>query len=47
MYIACEDGSIKILQIKKSRIELIKSMIKTEAKCLSLSLVLDKKHESN
>lgn len=37
IYLACEDGTIKILKIKKSRIDLIKTMVKVDAKCLSLT----------
>ena len=39
IYLACEDGTIKILKIKKSRIELIRSLVRVDQKCISLALV--------
>lgn len=38
IYLACEDGSVKILKIKKEKIELIKSLVKVETRCLSLDI---------
>ena len=41
MYLACQDGTIKILKIKETRIDLVKNLVKVDAKCLSLCLVQD------
>ena len=38
-YLASEDGSIKIVKVKKSKIELIKMLNKNSTSCLSLALV--------
>lgn len=40
VYIACEDGSIRVLKVKKRSIELIKMLVKSESNCLSLEVVL-------
>jgi len=40
MYIGCEDGSIRVLKIKKSKIELVKMLVKSSASCLSLAPVI-------
>lgn len=40
IYLACEDGTIKILKIKKNKIEYIRQLFKTESSCLSLELIL-------
>lgn len=37
LYLACEDGTIKIVKIKKTRIDLVKTMVKVDSKCLSLA----------
>jgi len=40
-YLACEDGSVKIVKIKKTKIEMVRSMIKiSDCKALSLELIL-------
>jgi hypothetical protein len=40
-YLACEDGSVKIFKIKKTKIEMVRSMIKiSDSKALSLELIL-------
>jgi WD40 repeat protein len=39
IYLACEDGTIKILKIKKTRIELVRTLVRVDQKCLSLDLV--------
>jgi hypothetical protein len=40
-YLACEDGSVKIVKIKKTKIEMVRSMIKiSDSKALSLELIL-------
>ena len=36
VYLACEDGSIKLIKIKKKQIQLIKSFLKSDSSCLSL-----------
>jgi hypothetical protein len=43
-YLACEDGSVKIVKIKKTKIEMVRSMIKiSDSKALSLELILSQK----
>lgn len=43
-YLACEDGSIKIIKVKKTKIEMVRSMIKiSDSKSLSLELILSQK----
>ena len=39
VYLGSEDGSIKIVKIKKSKIEIIKMLTKSTTACLSLALV--------
>ena len=39
VYLASEDGSIKIVKIKKTKIEIIKVLTKSSTSCLSLALV--------
>ena len=39
IYLACEDGSIRIVKVKKNKIELVRMMVKNTASCLSLSVV--------
>jgi WD40 repeat protein len=39
IYLASEDGKIKIVKIKKSKIEYVRSLVKAEERCLSLALV--------
>ena len=38
VFLACEDGSIKIVKVKKNKIELIKTMVKSDSACLSLAV---------
>lgn len=38
LYLACEDGTIKVVKVKKARIELVKTMVKVDSKCLSLAI---------
>ena len=40
IYLACEDGSIRILKIKKRSIEQVKILQKADSNCLSLDLIL-------
>ena len=42
-FVACEDGSIKILKIKKTKIEMVKLFVKSSSACLSLALVHSEK----
>ena len=42
-FVSCEDGSIKILKIKKTKIEMVKLFVKSSSACLSLALVLSEK----
>ena len=39
LYCACEDGSIKVLKVRKNKIELVKSLFKIDNRCLSIDLV--------
>lgn len=39
IYLANEDGTIKILKVRKNKIELVRSMFKVDKRCLSLELV--------
>ena len=39
VFLASEDGSIKIVKIKKTKIEIIKMLTKSSTSCLSLALV--------
>ena len=36
LYLACEDGTIKILKVRKNKIELVKSLFKVDNRCLCL-----------
>ena len=45
LYVACEDGSIRILKIKKQKIELVKMFVKSTASCLSIDVVAAPKEE--
>ena len=38
LYLACEDGSIKMLRIKKESIELARQLMRSESKCISLAI---------
>jgi hypothetical protein len=38
VFLACEDGSIKVIKIKKNKIELVKTMVKSDSSCLSIAL---------
>lgn len=42
IYSAAEDGSVKILKVKKSKIEFVRTLVKTESKALSIELVPQK-----
>jgi hypothetical protein len=43
-YLACEDGSVKIVKVKKTKIDMVRSMIKiSDSKSLSLELILSQK----
>ena len=44
LYMACEDGSIRIAKIKKDSIVLIRSMSRAEVKCLSFCITSDEKY---
>lgn len=37
-YLACEDGTIKVVKIKKNKIDYIRNLPKIDSKCLSLDL---------
>lgn len=38
IYLASQDGTVKILKIKKSKIEFVRSLVKVEDQCLSVEL---------
>lgn len=38
-YIATEDGTIKILKLKKNKIDFVRSLLKMDSRCLSLELI--------
>ncbi len=43
-YLACEDGSVKIVKVKKTKIEMVRSMIKmSDSKSLSIELIISQK----
>ena len=44
LYLACEDGSIKSLRVRKDSIELTRQFMRAETKCLSLEVSSDEKH---
>ena len=45
VYLACEDGSIRIIKIKKKKIELVKMLVKSDAACISIAVQeSEKKH---
>ena len=39
IYLACEDGTVKILKVKKNKIDYIRSLFKSEARCTSIELI--------
>lgn len=43
LHLACEDGSIKIVKVKKDKIELHRTLVKAETRCLSIDLSSDSK----
>lgn len=43
IYLATEDGSIKILKVKKTKIDYVRTLVKVESKCLSIELAIDPK----
>lgn len=43
IYLACEDGSLKIVKVRKNKIELVKMLMKSNAACLSLETICEKK----
>ena len=45
LYIACEDGRIRILKVKKQKIELVKMFVKSTSSCLSIDVVSSPKVE--
>jgi len=44
LYLACEDGSIKLVKVKKEKIELQRTLVKQEVRCLSLEVTSDQKY---
>ena len=43
LYLACEDGSIKTLRVRKDSIELTRQFMRAETKCLSVEVTADQK----
>jgi len=43
LYLACEDGSIKTVRVKKDSIELTRTGMRSEARCLSLEVSRDQR----
>lgn len=41
IYLASEDGSVKIAKVKKTKIEYVRALVKVENRCLSLELITD------
>jgi WD40 repeat protein len=39
IYLASEDGTVKILKVKKTKIDFVRTLVKVEDRCLSLELV--------
>eukprot|EP00347_Sterkiella_histriomuscorum_P013585 403364154 len=39
IYLACEDGTVRVLQIKKNKIEYIRQLFKAESSCISIELI--------
>ena len=39
IYLACEDGSLRIVKVRKNKIELVKMLMKSNSACLSLEIV--------
>ncbi len=47
IYLASDDGTIKILKAKKTKIEYVRALVKAENRCLSLELVKDGVNEKS
>jgi len=45
IYLASEDGTIKILKAKKTKIDFVRTLPKGEDKCLSVELITDNKSD--
>ena len=45
VYIACEDGSIRVIKIRKKKIELVKMFVKSDAACLSIDILEKQNNE--
>ena len=43
LYLACEDGTIKMLKVKKEGIEMARQIMRSESKCLSLEVSKDER----
>lgn len=39
IYLSCEDGSVKILKVKKTKIEYVRQLVKSDSKALSIELI--------
>jgi U3 small nucleolar RNA-associated protein 4 len=48
IYLAAEDGSVKILKVKKTKIELVRGLVKvSDSKALSIELVIGQKQKAD
>ena len=45
LYLAAEDGTVKILKCKKSKVDFVRSLVKSDSKCLSIELIIDSKSD--
>lgn len=39
IYLACEDGSVRVIKVRKNKIELMKMLVKSDASCLSIEVL--------
>lgn len=44
LYLACEDGAIKILKVKKESLVFARTLTKSESRCICLEVASDGKH---
>lgn len=45
VYLASEDGTVKIVKVKKTKIDYVRALVKAENRCLSLELVTEGQSE--
>ena len=44
LYLACEDGTVKLLKVKKDGFEMVRQIMRAETKCMSLEVTADEKY---